>query len=186
MPIDLGTIKTKTAELRTPASILTAASFLVTVLAGWENLLRLYRSFVDWAPWFPTAVVQLSSVLISVVVVVLLHRVIGSLLELVYFGPLKRLNNLEREVHEEIPRLQGRSRCQTEILCIVLKHSHLTPSQRQELTKLAKLLATPGKFPRVEGARQVFSLLSDRGVDFSPRENKTPRPNGTDRQTPSE
>ena len=101
-------------------------------------------------------------------------------------GSTSRNNNLEREVHEEIPRLQGRSRCQTEILCIVLKHSHLTPSQRQELTKLAKLLATPGKFPRVEGARQVFSLLSDRGVDFSPRENKTPRPNGTDRQTPSE
>ena len=129
-PIDLGTIKSKAAAQLTTANILSATTVVLALIIGWDVLVSRYGEFVEWAPGVATAVGRVYSILISLVVVVVLHTTISGLLELVYFGPLKRLNKLEKKANEEMPQLQGRSFCQSMLLSILA--GDMTDSQRQQ------------------------------------------------------
>ena len=119
MRIDLKAIGNKAAAQVTLPNIFGATSVALLIIINWEVLVLRYRAIVEWAPGVPPAVAQAYSILISVAMAALLYRAIGSVLELVYFGPLKKLNKLEKKAHEEIPQLQGRSFCQSMLLSIL-------------------------------------------------------------------
>ena len=158
MAIDLRSIATKIPALLTPSNILGTITIALLVTINWDVLVLRYRQFVDWAPWVPPAVAQAYSILISVVLAVVLHRTIGFLLELVYFGPLKRLNKLEKHAHEKISKLSGQSFCQNMVLSILA--ANLTETQIQDLDELSELVNEKEDGPMKEGALQVLQNLA--------------------------
>ena len=166
MPIDLGTIKSKAAAQLTTANILSATTVVLALIIGWDVLVSRYGEFVEWAPGVATAVGRVYSILISLVVVVVLHTTISGLLELVYFGPLKRLNKLEKKANEEIPQLQGRSFCQSMLLSILA--GDMTDSQRQQLENLTKFVEETSDRSEREGALAVLKELHASGTLDSP------------------
>lgn len=158
MQIDQEAIKTKAQGLMTPPNFLGATTIALLVIINWDVLLLRYRQFVEWAPWVPPAVARAYSILLSAVVVVALHSTISFLLELVYFGPLKRLNKLEKEAHEKISRLSGRSFCQSMVLSILA--ANLTETQRQDVDELVEIVNEKENGPMKEGALQALRDLS--------------------------
>ena len=167
MPIDLRTIKSKARSLFTLQHIVSTTTLAVLVIINWDVLVSRYREFADWAPGVATAVGQVFSILISLVVVAVLHTTISSLLELVYFGPLKRLNKLEREANEKLSKLQGRSFCQSMLLGVLAVD--LTYSQSQDLEELAEILKEKTDGPMKEGAMEAFNQFSDVAESVSPK-----------------
>ena len=167
MPIDLGTIKSKAAAQLTTANILSATTVVLALIIGWDVLVSRYGEFVEWAPGVATAVGRVYSILISLVVVVVLHTTISGLLELVYFGPLKRLNKLEKKANEEIPQLQGRSFCQSMLLVILAVE--LTDSQSRDLGELTEFVEEKTDGPMKEGALEALNQFSDDGGSDSPK-----------------
>ena len=109
----------------------------------------------------------MSSILISLVVFAVLHTTISSLLELVYFGPLKRLNKLEREANEKLSKLQGRSFCQSMLLVILAVE--LTDSQSRDLGELTEFVEEKTDGPMKEGALEALNQFSDDGGSDSPK-----------------
>ena len=167
MQIDLNAIKTKAQALLTKAqALLTPSNFFgamtlsLLVIINWDVLLLRYCQFVEWAPWVPPAVAQTYSILISAVIVVALQSTISFLLELVYFGPLKRLNKLEKQAHEKITRHDGRFFCQSVVLSILTEN--MTADQRRDLDELADIVNERPDGPMKEGALDVLKQLSDR------------------------
>ena len=166
MQINLNAIKTKAQALLTKAqALLTPPNFLgattiaLLVIINWDVLLLRYRQFVEWAPWVPPAVAQAYSILISAVVVVALHSTISFLLELVYFGPLKRLNKLEKQAHEKLSRHDGRFFCQSMVLGILTEN--MTADQRRDLDEFADIVNGRPDGPMKEGALDVLIQLSN-------------------------
>ena len=157
MAIDVRTLSNRIAPLLTPASILSAMTLVVTVVVYWDVLVLRYQQFVEWAPGVSAAVAHIWSLVISVVAVVLLHTTISGLLELVYFGPLKRLNKLQKDTPEKMAELQGRLFCQSVLLSTLAKH--LTAAENQELREVSDFLQDRTDGPMKKGALEELALL---------------------------
>ena len=154
MQIDLKAIKTKAQALLTPPNFLGATTIALLVIINWDVLLLRYRQFVEWAPWVPPAVAQAYSILISIVMAAALHKTISFLLELVYFGPLKRLQKLEQQ---DIPKSKGQAFCHNMVLSILV--TDVTDSQRRELKELTDFVEQLADGPMKEGAVEALGQL---------------------------
>ena len=165
MRIDLSTIRKILAPFLTPASIFSAISIVLLVVINWDVLVLRHREFLEWAPGVSAAVAQVYSVVISLAMTILLYMAISGLLELAYFGPLKRLNKLEKETPAKISRLQGRCFCQSMLLGILAVD--LTDSQSADLTELSDFIREKPDGPIKEGALQVLKQLTAVGESDS-------------------
>lgn len=162
MATDVKTLSKRIAPFLTPANILSAMTLVVTVVVYWDVLVLRYQQFVEWAPGVSAAVAQIWSIVISVVVAVVLHTTISRLLELVYFGPLKRLNKLQKETPEKMAELQGRLFCQSVLLSTFA--THLTAAENQELGKVSDFLQDRENGPMKKGALEELALLRSLGA----------------------
>ena len=156
MRIDLKAIGSKARALFSLQHILGLTTVALLIIINWEVLVLRYRQFVEWAPGVPPAVAQAYSILISVAAAALLHRTIGGVLELVYFGPLKRLNILEKKANEQLAELQDRSWCHGHLLNILA--AELTHSQCIALVELDNKVS---KHPGRAGARKALKEFND-------------------------
>ena len=173
MPIDLSTIKSKAAAQLTTSNILAAIGVVLAVIIGWDVLVRRYNAFLAAAPWLPTLVVGVLSLLFSALLGYLLLLAIRFLLDLVYFGPLNRLNtlereaneklskliDLEREAHEKIRNLAGQSWCHSAISSILA--GEWTPLQGRRLDELTVFVKGTTDGPMKEGALEVLKEMPD-------------------------
>ena len=167
MPIDLSTIKSKAAAQLTTSNILAAIGVVLAVIIGWDVLVRRYNAFLEAAPWLPTFVVGVLSLLFSALLGYLLLLAIRFLLDLVYFGPLNRLNTLEREANEKLSKLQGRSFCQSMLLVILAVE--FTDSQSRDLEELTEFVKEKTDGPMKEGALEALNQFSDDAESDSPK-----------------
>ena len=118
MRIDLKAIGSKARSLFSLQPILGLTTVALLVIINWDVLVLRYHAFLEWAAWVPQALAQAFTILISVAMAALLHIAIGGVLELVYFGPLKRLIALEKKANEQLAELQDRSWCHGHLLNI--------------------------------------------------------------------
>ena len=151
MRIDLKAIGSKARSLFSLQPILGLTTVALLVIINWDILVLRYHAFLEWAAWVPQALAQVFTFLFAVAMATLLQRAIGVLLELVYFGPLKRLIALEKKANEQLVELQERSWCHGHLLNILAEE--MTDSQFLALVELDKKVS---KHPEWAGARKAF------------------------------
>lgn len=87
------------------------------------------------------------------------HYVISTALELLYFGHVRRVRELEETTSEAIAILQGRSSCQSRLLSILARN--LNDAQNRDVEELIHYYREAPDGPENDGALNVIREFRD-------------------------